>query len=88
MSNSPLSHTKFMEDRVMLVLSRKAGESIHIDGTIKVTIVRVHGNRVKVGIEAPAEVPIVRSELNDFQVQAQKCELEFDSISCDRPILA
>jgi carbon storage regulator len=47
----------------MLVLSRKAGESIHIDGQIKVMIVTVSGNRVKVGIEAPLEVPIVRSEL-------------------------
>ena len=72
----------------MLVLSRKVGESIYIDGTIKVTIVTVRGNRVKVGIEAPEEVQIVRSELNDFQEHPDKCELEFGSISCDRPVLA
>jgi carbon storage regulator len=69
-----------MEERIMLVLSRKAGESIHIDGTIKVTIVTVHGNRVKVGIEAPAEVPIVRSELQDVQERTEICPTEID---CD-----
>jgi carbon storage regulator len=77
-----------MEERIMLVLSRKAGESIHIDGQIKVTIVTVRGNRVKVGIEAPEEVQIVRSELNDFQEHAQKCELSFGLISRDRQVLA
>ena len=46
----------------MLVLSRKKGESIFI-GDVKVTIVDVRGDRVRVGIEAPKEVPVVRKEL-------------------------
>ena len=49
----------------MLVLSRKAGESIQIAGQIEVSIVSVRGNRVKVGVKAPAEIPIVRTELTD-----------------------
>jgi carbon storage regulator len=49
----------------MLILSRKPGESIVIDGRIKVTIVRVEGEVVKVGIEAPAEVPVHRKEVYD-----------------------
>jgi carbon storage regulator len=49
----------------MLILSRKSGESIVIDGRIKVTIVRVEGEAVKVGIEAPVQVPVHRQEVYD-----------------------
>jgi carbon storage regulator len=47
----------------MLVLSRKLNESIVIDGRITVKIVRVEGDVVKLGIEAPAEVPVHRQEV-------------------------
>lgn len=47
----------------MLILSRKAGESIVIDGRIRVKIVRVEGDVVKIGIEAPADVPVHRQEV-------------------------
>ena len=47
----------------MLVLSRKSGESIVIDGRIRLKIVRVDGEVVKVGIEAPADVPVHRQEV-------------------------
>ncbi|HZL14455.1 MAG TPA: carbon storage regulator CsrA [Verrucomicrobiae bacterium] len=47
----------------MLILSRKLGESIVIDGTIRVQIMRVDGDVVKIGIEAPAEVPVHRQEV-------------------------
>lgn len=47
----------------MLVLGRKPTESIIIDGKIRVTLVRCTGNGARIGIEAPAGVPIVRSEL-------------------------
>ncbi len=49
----------------MLVLGRRAGESILIDGQIRVTIVSVDGDRVRVGIDAPRSVPIVRQEVYD-----------------------
>lgn len=49
----------------MLILSRKSGESIVIDGRIKVTIIRLEGETVKVGIEAPAQVPVHRQEVYD-----------------------
>ena len=58
----------------MLVLSRKAGESIRIGENITITITKTHGNRVQIGIEAPREVGIRRAELkanpnrsSDFQ---------------------
>jgi len=47
----------------MLILSRKSGESIVIDGRIQVKIVRVEGDAVKVGIEAPTHVPVHRQEV-------------------------
>lgn len=47
----------------MLILSRKTSESIVIDGRIIVKIVRVEGEVVKVGIEAPADVPVHRQEV-------------------------
>ena len=47
----------------MLVLSRKLGESIVIDGAIKVQVIEVKGNVVRLGIDAPKEIPIHRSEL-------------------------
>ncbi|MBT5706066.1 MAG: carbon storage regulator CsrA [Verrucomicrobia bacterium] len=47
----------------MLVLARKINESLVIDGRIVVRVVKVDGETVKIGIEAPKEVPIFRSEI-------------------------
>ena len=49
----------------MLVLSRKSNESIVIDGRIIVKVVRVDGDVVKLGIQAPASVPVHRQEVYD-----------------------
>lgn len=47
----------------MLVLSREVGEKIVIDGNITITVLSVRGNRVRLGIEAPAVIGIRRSEI-------------------------
>ncbi len=47
----------------MLVLSRKSSEGLVLDGRIRVRILSVRGTRVKLGIEAPDDVEIVRDEL-------------------------
>lgn len=47
----------------MLVLSRKPGESVVIDGNITVTVAEVNGNRVRLAFDAPGDVRILRSEL-------------------------
>ena len=47
----------------MLVLSRKANETIVVDDAIEVTVLEILGDRVKIGINAPRDVPIVRQEL-------------------------
>jgi carbon storage regulator len=50
----------------MLVLSRKPTQSIVIDGHIIVTLMEIRGNRVQLGIEAPREIPVVRTELRSI----------------------
>jgi carbon storage regulator len=47
----------------MLVLSRTLGESIVIGEDIRVTVVEIDRGKVRIGIEAPREVPIYREEL-------------------------
>ena len=47
----------------MLVLTRRVGESIRIRGDIVIKVTAIDGQRVRLGIEAPREVPIWRSEL-------------------------
>jgi carbon storage regulator len=47
----------------MLVLSRRPNESIVIEGGIRVTVVSIRGNQVRLGFEAPGDVRIFREEL-------------------------
>lgn len=47
----------------MLVLSRKVGEEVIIGGTIRVRVLAIHGNQIRLGLVAPREVPIQREEL-------------------------
>jgi carbon storage regulator len=48
----------------MLVITRKNGEQLIIGGEIEVTVLKIQGNRVKLGIHGPADVPIHRKELH------------------------
>ena len=48
----------------MLVLSRKQSERIRVGSDIVVTVVRVAGDKVRLGIEAPANVLVLRDELD------------------------
>ena len=49
----------------MLVLSRKQNQSIVINDNIRITVVSIRGNQVRIGIEAPPSVPVFREELCD-----------------------
>lgn len=50
----------------MLVLSRKVGQKIVIGDNIVVTVVRVEGTKVRLGVKAPREIRVMRSELCEF----------------------
>lgn len=63
----------------MLVLRRKVGESIVLNGTINVSVLAVEGERVKIGVSAPPEVTIVRQELLTRFPRAQTNEADPDS---------
>jgi carbon storage regulator len=58
----------------MLVLSRRVGEEIVIDGDIRVMVVEVHSDRVRLGIAAPEHVRIDRKEIHQrretFEVES------------------
>ncbi len=48
----------------MLVLSRKLGEKIVIGDNIVVTVVKIDRNQIRIGIEAPQDVPVYREEIS------------------------
>jgi len=64
----------------MLVLSRKIGERIWIGDDIAVTVVRITGGGVRIGIEAPSEMPVVREELK------RKLEQQLEEESAAKPL--
>lgn len=49
----------------MLVLSRKVGQRILLGNQVAITVVKISNGGVRIGIDAPAELPIVREELLD-----------------------
>lgn len=53
----------------MLVLTRRVGEEIVIDGDIRLTIVSIRGDRVRVGIAAPPSVVVDRQEIHQRRAE-------------------
>ncbi|HUQ70872.1 MAG TPA: carbon storage regulator [Planctomycetaceae bacterium] len=64
----------------MLVLTRKRGEAIEIDGRIEVRVLSIQGNRVRLGIVAPESVNVRRGEL--------VFDIELPDHAVDEPVLA
>src|SRR5689334_7896427 len=58
----------------MLVLTRKANQSIMIGDTIEVSVLSVLGEKVRLGIQAPRDVPVFRKEVF-LEIQAQRGEV-------------
>ncbi|MGE0760080.1 MAG: carbon storage regulator [Pirellulaceae bacterium] len=56
----------------MLVLSRKERERIRLGDSIVLTVVQVSGDRVRIGVEAPADVLILRDELESFAAHGER----------------
>jgi carbon storage regulator len=63
----------------MLVLSRKIGEEIVIDGTIRVTVVAVSGNKVRLGVTAPDSVRVDRAEVHERRLEFITVEAKEES---------
>ena len=59
----PAAANDIMEGSIMLVLSRKVGESIFINESIRVTVVQANNGRIRLGIDAPPDVKVLREEL-------------------------
>lgn len=65
----------------MLVLTRRVGEEIVIDGNIRITVAELQGNKVRIGVTAPASVRVDRKEVHQRRD-------EFAAGSCRRRALA
>ena len=65
----------------MLVLSRKVGQRILVGDDIAITVVRLTGGGVRLGIEAPPEMPVVREELAGQLVHPSKTAADTSSES-------
>lgn len=66
----------------MLVLSRKKNETILIDGNIEIQVVQIQGNKVRIGINAPREVRVLRGELKPFGIASESEESVFEAEIC------
>jgi carbon storage regulator len=63
LGTEPQKRVRLKEESVMLVLSRKLGQSFHIGPEVRVTIVKIDRNSVRIGIEAPDDVSVQREEI-------------------------
>ena len=61
----PFQAARKGKESIMLVLSRKKNESIVINDDITIVVVEIRGDKVRLGVEAPKEVPVHRREVYD-----------------------
>jgi carbon storage regulator len=68
----------------MLVLTRKSNQSIMIGDDIKVSVLSVVGEKVRIGIQAPADVPVFRTEIYlEIQSQQQQGDAPEDAVGSE-----
>jgi carbon storage regulator len=63
----------------MLVLSRQRDESIMIGDKVVITIVDIRGDKVRLGIQAPTEIPVHRQEVYEAIQRENRCSGQLDS---------
>jgi carbon storage regulator len=51
----------------MLVLTRREGEGIRIDGDILIHVLEIKGDKIKIGVDAPKETTVLRAEIRDYR---------------------
>jgi len=64
----------------MLVLCRKQGEQICIGEGVVLTVIRIHGDRVRLGIQAPREVTVDRQEIRQRKIE-ERSEMQSQALS-------
>ena len=69
----------------MLVLSRKKNESIVINNDITIVVVEIRGDKVRLGVEAPKEVPVHRREVYDAIKRNEAAHLEQSGLEPSGP---
>ena len=65
----------------MLILNRKTSESIILDDNIEIHILEIQDGKVKIGIEAPKEITILRKEIYDEVIKENRKSLEVEETS-------
>jgi carbon storage regulator CsrA len=70
-----------MEEAFMLVLSRKQTQELRVGNDITITVLEVRGNVVRLGIQAPRDVRILRGELTEWTDQISDKRLELSVVS-------
>lgn len=71
----------------MLALSRKKGEALVINNNVEVTVLEIKGEQVKLGINAPKEVPVYRKEVYVQIQDANKEALNVDGLEALQNLL-
>ena len=71
----------------MLALSRKKGESLILNNNIEITILEIKGEQVKIGINAPKEVPVYRKEVYTQIQEANEAAVDTDGMEALKDLL-
>ncbi|MBQ6967292.1 MAG: carbon storage regulator CsrA [Lachnospiraceae bacterium] len=70
----------------MLTLSRKKGESLVINNNIEVTVLDIRGDQIKIGIDAPKEIPVYRKEIFLEIQESNKNAMSIDAMDALKKI--
>ena len=68
----------------MLILTRRVGETIVINGNILVTVTQVYGNQVRIGITAPTSIAVLREELVERDARLGRDQRLLDAVLRER----